>query len=59
MALQYHVYEIDQHRPFLSKRIGTILDRIHPDYLVLEFISSGREEHSRFITEQLEFLDRR
>jgi sugar phosphate isomerase/epimerase len=57
MALQYHVYEIDNHKPFLSKRLGTILNRINPDYLVLEFISSSREEHSRFITEQMEFLD--
>jgi hypothetical protein len=57
MALQYHVYEIDNHKPFLSKRLGTILDRIRPDYLVLEFISSDREELSRFITEQRKFLD--
>ena len=57
MALQYHVYEIDNHKPFLSNRLGTILNRINPEYLVLEFISSSREEHSRFITEQLEFLD--
>jgi sugar phosphate isomerase/epimerase len=57
MALQYHVYEIDNHKPFLSKRIGTILDRIRPEYLVLEFISSSREELSRFITEQQAFLD--
>jgi hypothetical protein len=57
MALQYHVYEIDNHKPFLSKRLGSILDRISPDYLVLEFISSSREELSRFITEQQEFLE--
>jgi sugar phosphate isomerase/epimerase len=57
MALQYHVYEIDNHKPFLSKRIGSVLNRINPEYLVLEFISSSREEHSRFIAEQMEFLD--
>jgi sugar phosphate isomerase/epimerase len=59
MALQRHVYKIDNHKPFLSKRIGMLLDRINPDYLVLEFISSSREEHSRFIAEQKEFLPRR
>jgi sugar phosphate isomerase/epimerase len=57
MALQYHVYKIDNHKPFLSKRIGTILNRINPDYLVLEFISDSREELSRFIAAQREFLD--
>jgi hypothetical protein len=57
MALQNHIYKIDNHKPFLSKRIGTVLERINPDYLVLEFISAGREELSRFIIEQKEFLD--
>ncbi|MDR1247902.1 MAG: TIM barrel protein [Treponema sp.] len=56
MALQEHVYRIDNHKPFLSKRIGTVLERLNPDYLVLEFISSSREELSRFITDQKELL---
>ncbi|MDR3122543.1 MAG: sugar phosphate isomerase/epimerase [Treponema sp.] len=56
LALQEHVFKIDNHKPFLSKRIGTVLNRINPEYLVLEFISSDREELSRFITEQRKFL---
>jgi hypothetical protein len=55
LALRDHVYKTDNHKPFLPKRIGTVLNRINPDYLVLEFISSNREEHSRFTAEQLEF----
>jgi hypothetical protein len=56
MALQYHVFEIDNHKPFLSKRIGSVLERINPEYLILEFISETREELSRFITEQQAYL---
>jgi hypothetical protein len=57
LALQEHVFKIDNHKPFLLKRIGTVLNRINPEYLVLEFISSDREELSRFITEQMEYLN--
>jgi sugar phosphate isomerase/epimerase len=56
MALQEHVSKIDTHKPFASKKIGAILERIKPDYLVLELISSSREEHAQYIREQMAYL---
>jgi sugar phosphate isomerase/epimerase len=53
LALQSHILKIDTHKPFASKRIGAVLKRIAPDYVVLELISSNREEHSRYLREQL------
>jgi hypothetical protein len=44
------------HKPFLSKRAGALIKRIKPLYCALEFISSNREEHTRYIKEQMESL---
>ncbi len=36
-----HVGNIDQHRPFTSKRCNELVDRIHPDYVTHEMLSSN------------------
>jgi sugar phosphate isomerase/epimerase len=56
IALQNHILKLDNHKPFTSKRIGAVLERISPDYVVLEFITANREEHSRYIREQLDII---
>lgn len=47
-----HIFQIDTHKPFLSPRIREIIDRIQPDYLVWEQISSSRAAHSDQLAQQ-------
>lgn len=55
-----HIFRIDTHKPFQSPRVWELLDRLPGlEYLVLEQISSGREEHDRQLREQMEVLNRR
>jgi sugar phosphate isomerase/epimerase len=56
IALHSHIVKIDNHKPFLSEKIGAVLKRTNPEYLVLEFISSHRDEHAGYIKEQMAYL---
>jgi hypothetical protein len=58
LALQSHIAQIDTHKPFTTRRINGFLNRIKPEYLVLELITGDRDEHARYIREQLGYLDR-
>ena len=44
-----HILNIDQHRPFTSPQVRTLVERIAPEYLVYEFITRNREELTQFI----------
>ena len=48
-----HVYKIDSHKPFVHNRVKELIQRIAPDYLVFEQISSTREEHLEQLIAQL------
>lgn len=55
-----HIFRIDTHKPFQSPRVWELLDRLTGlEYLVLEQISSGREEHDRQLREQMAVLGRK
>jgi sugar phosphate isomerase/epimerase len=56
-SLQSHIIQIDTHKPFTTRRVNGFLDRIKPEYLVLELISGDRDEHARYIREQLGYLN--
>ena len=51
-----HIYEIDSHKPFAHHRVKELIEKISPEYLVLEQISRSREEHEQNLREQLSFL---
>lgn len=53
-----HIFQVDTHQPFTSPRIGEILDRIHPEYLVLELISGDRDTHAHLLRQQTAVLDK-
>ncbi|MDR1105222.1 MAG: TIM barrel protein [Treponema sp.] len=57
IALQSHIIKIDTHKPFTTGRINGFLGRLKPEYLVLELISGNRDEHARYIREQLGYID--
>ncbi|MCL1912419.1 MAG: hypothetical protein FWG10_00705 [Eubacteriaceae bacterium] len=56
-ALMRHIYNIDNHVPFPSRRINEIIERINPLYLTLEFMSIDRLAHSRLLKEQISYLN--
>jgi hypothetical protein len=52
-----HVFQIDTHRPFASKRVNELIERIQPEYLVIEQMSGDRFEHALNLEEQLRYLE--
>jgi hypothetical protein len=56
LGVQQHVLTLDSHRPFVSERIADLIARIDPEYLTLELISTGREEHEQMLAEQMACL---
>lgn len=53
-----HIFEIDTHCPFQTARIHEIIDRIQPEFLVLELITATRKQHADLLTQQLSYLQR-
>ena len=51
-----HIMKLDAHRPIISNRVSAPVKHINLEYLVLEFITSSREEHERFLREQINCL---
>jgi hypothetical protein len=54
-----HIFKIDTHQPFVSERVNELIDRIQPEYLIIEQLSSDRFEHARNLKEQLRYLRNR
>lgn len=48
-----HIFRIDTHQPFESARVGELLERICPEFLVYEYISKNREEHAAMLARSL------
>ena len=54
------IFRIDTHKPFQSPRVWELLDRMKGlEYLVLEQISSDRENHDRQLAEQMAVLGKK
>lgn len=51
-----HIFEIDTHKPFTTHRVRELVERIQPEYLVLELITGSREEHAGLLAHQLHYL---
>ena len=51
-----HIFQIDAHKPFASFRVNELLERIRPDYLVMEQLSSKQDEHESNLKEQLRYI---
>lgn len=51
-----HIFEVDTHKPFTTRRVRELIERIQPEYLVLELITGSREEHAQLLTQQLHYL---
>lgn len=51
-----YIFKKDQHRPYIGGGVETLIERIRPEYLTLEFITKDIEEHRAFIRKQKEAL---
>ncbi len=52
-----YVFQVDRHRPFTCPGVRELVERIGPDYLTCEFISSSRQEHAAMLRRQLRVLN--
>ncbi|MFR8073975.1 MAG: hypothetical protein ACLU6H_04555 [Lachnospiraceae bacterium] len=44
-----HIFQVDQHRPFVALGVRELVSRIDPDYVTLEYITRNRKEHAQFL----------
>jgi hypothetical protein len=54
--LMYLIYDLDSHKPFTHDKVQELVNRIDPAYVVLEFLSSSREENAQQIKTQMSYL---
>lgn len=51
-----HIFKIDLHQPFTAKGVNQLINRINPDYLTMEFITSTLKQQNAYKEEQLNYL---
>lgn len=44
-----HIFAIDRHQPFTAPGIRELVDRIHPEYVTLEYITENREQLAEYL----------
>lgn len=54
----WHAFAIDQHRPFTCSGVDGLIERIAPEYLTFEFITTDRDQHRSFLHAQRQALQR-
>lgn len=52
-----HIGEIDQHRVFENPEISILIEKIKPDWLVLEFMTATKKEAAQKIGRQLSVIE--
>jgi hypothetical protein len=51
-----HAFKVDRHLPFTCSGVDLLIERINPDYLTFEFVTSDREQHARYLKMQWDAL---
>ena len=54
--LYEYIFQIETHLPFTGVGICGLIERIGPEYLIYEFMSSGLDEHKKYLAEQKQCL---
>lgn len=54
-----HAFAVDKHEPFTCAGVRELVNRIGPEYLTFEFITTDSAQHRRYIELQLEALKER
>ena len=45
-----HIFQVDQHRPFVADGVRDLVKRIAPDYVTYEYITRDRDELKKYLT---------
>ncbi len=45
-----HIFQVDQHRPFVADGVRNLVKRIAPDYVTYEYITRDRDELKKYLT---------
>ena len=45
-----HIFQVDQHRPFVADGVHDLVKRIAPDYVTYEYITRDRDELKKYLT---------
>jgi hypothetical protein len=51
-----YVFNVDLHQPFIAPGVSDLIQRVAPEWLTLEFITSDRKTHEQCIKDQLKAL---
>lgn len=52
----WHAFAIDRHLPFTCDGVSALIDRISPEYLTFEFITTDKIQHQKYLSAQLKAL---
>lgn len=52
-----HISSLDQHLPFRSHQLKSILDKVQPDYEMIEVVGSDKDEWENYVKEQLKVMN--
>ena len=44
-----HIFAIDKHQPFTAPGVRELVERIHPEYVTLEYITENREQLAEYL----------
>lgn len=47
--LYRHIFQIDRHLPFTDPAVRELVERVDPEYVTYEYITSSKEEHARYL----------
>lgn len=51
-----HIFAVDKHLPFTDPDVAKLVERIHPAYLTLEYISRNKQEHLEYLRQGIAAL---
>lgn len=52
----WHAFAIDRHLPFTCDGVSDLIDRISPEYLTFEFITTDKIQHRKYLSAQRKAL---
>lgn len=52
----WHAFAVDQHLPFTCRGVKELIERINPEYLTFEFITSDSKQHKEYLDAQRKAL---
>lgn len=59
MQMFFHAFAVDEHKPFTGAGIKELVERISPEFLTFEFITSDSKQHRQYLKEQLYALGKK